>query len=176
MTWNEWILIPYPKGLKDHTEPPTQRFGGISGSIAVKTSGYLSIDKIKLDGVLLAPDSRMNLVSVGQLSIQYEVNVEMDDKGFVIKKKQGGVQIGGGKMIDYHLYVLEYFKPGGLFAESPTPDFKIFGRSRPGRPHVNTVPCPAHSTTTEETGAGRESRAVRMRRPNTHVTGSMWSR
>ncbi|CAD6255386.1 unnamed protein product [Miscanthus lutarioriparius] len=88
-TWNEWILIPYPNGLKDHTEPPTRRFGGISGSVAVKTSGYLSIDKIKLDGVLLAPDSRMNLVSVGQLSIQYEVNVEMDDKGFVIKKKQG---------------------------------------------------------------------------------------
>jgi hypothetical protein len=41
-----------------------------------------------LDGVLLAPESRMNLVSVGQLSIQYDVEVVMDHKGVVIKNNQ----------------------------------------------------------------------------------------
>jgi len=121
--------------LKSVLKPPTRFFGGIVGSIAVTRSGYLNGDNIMLDGVLLAPESRMNLVSVGQLSIQYKVQVEMDKVGVVIKKQQDGIQIGGGKMLNNHQYVLEYFQPGGgLFAHSPIPHFKIFGRRRPGRP------------------------------------------
>ncbi|CAD6255387.1 unnamed protein product [Miscanthus lutarioriparius] len=172
MTWNEWILIPYPKDLKDHTEPPTRRFGGIIGSIAVKASGYLSSDKIKLDGVLLAPDSRMNLVSVGQLSIQYEVNVEMDDKGFVIKKKQGGVQIGGGKMI-HHLYVLEYLNPGVLFALSPTPDFKTFGTSVSSS--ASEVSKEDDGAVAEPSGPEGEVAKPRKRQPNKRLFGPEWS-
>lgn len=133
-TWNESILFPYPQHLQDHTKPPTRRFGGIVGSIAVTRSGYLNGNNIMLDGVLLALQSRMNLVSVGQLSIQYGVQVEMDDEGVVIRKKQDRVQIGGGRMLNNHLYVLEYFQPPErLFAHSPTPHSRIFGRRRPAQ-------------------------------------------
>ncbi|XP_066336170.1 uncharacterized protein [Miscanthus floridulus] len=120
-TWKESILFPYPRHLHDHTKPPTLSLGGIAaGSIAVTRSGYLNGDNIMLDGVLLALQAQANLVSVGQLSIYYGVQVEMDEVGVVIKKKQDGVQIGGGRMLN-NLYVLEYFLPGGLFAHCPTP-------------------------------------------------------
>jgi len=127
VTWKGFILFHYPQYLWNHTKPPTRSFEGIAGSVAVTRSGYLNGDNIMLDGVLLAPDSRMNLVSVGQLSIQYGVRVEMDDLGVIIMKRDG-VQIGGGKMLGNHLYVLEYFQPGGLFAHSATPHPRIFGR------------------------------------------------
>jgi hypothetical protein len=80
----------------------------------------LNGNKIMLDGVLLAPEAQANLVSVGQLSIYYGVQLEMDEVGVVIKKRQDGVQIGGGRMLN-NLYVLEYFLPGGLFAHGHTP-------------------------------------------------------
>jgi hypothetical protein len=57
----------------------------------------LNGNKIMLDGVLLALEAQANLVSVGQLSNQYDVNVKMDDEGVVIKKRRDGVQVGGRK-------------------------------------------------------------------------------
>lgn len=86
-----------------------------------------------LDGVLLVLEAQANLVSIGQLSVQYDVEVIMDDEGVVVKKKRDGVQVGGGKMLDSHHYVLQYFRAEeGLFAHRYTPHPKIFGRSRPG--------------------------------------------
>jgi hypothetical protein len=92
----------------------------------------LNGNKIMLDGVLLALEAQANLVSVGQLSNQYDVNVKMDDEGVVIKKRRDGVQVGGGKMLESHHFVLQYFRPEGLFAHLDTPHPKIFGKSRPG--------------------------------------------
>jgi hypothetical protein len=134
-TWKESILFSYRPDLENHYKPPTPSFQGIVGSIAVTKSGYLN-GKIMLDGVLLAPESRMNLVSVGQLSVQYgPLQVEMDDKGVVIRNKQDGKPIGGGKMLNNHLYVLEEFKPpGDIFAHLKAPHPNIFGNSRPPGP------------------------------------------
>lgn len=131
-TWKKSVLFPYPPHLQKHTKPPTRSFGGIVGSIAVTRSGYLNDDNIMLDGVLLAPESRMNLVSVGQLSVQYGVQVEMDEEGVVIKKKLD-VMVEDG-MLNNHQYVLEYFQPAEpLYADRPTHHFKIFGRRRPAQ-------------------------------------------
>jgi hypothetical protein len=131
-TWNGRILFPYRPDLQNHYKPPTPCFEGIAGSVAVTKSGYLNGDKIMLDGVLLAPESRMNLVSVGQLSIQYDVEVVMDHKGVVIKNNQDGRPIGGGKMLNNHVYVLEEFKPPeDIFAHLKEPHPNIFGNSTP---------------------------------------------
>lgn len=81
-----------------------------------------------LDGVLLAPNSTLNLVSVGQLVRQYGVKVEMcmDVK---IWKPTGGPPIGSGEMNrrSQHPYVLKKFQPGRLFVDSPPPQTNFFG-------------------------------------------------
>ncbi|CAN6226619.1 unnamed protein product [Urochloa humidicola] len=130
VTWKESVLFPYPQHLAKHTKPPVPCFGGVGpGRIDVTRSGYLNGDKIMLDGVLLALQSRMNLVSVGQLSHQYNVDVHMGQEGVTIKRLLDGVQIGGGKLKNNHLYVLEYFQPERLYAHSAGPHANIFGKS-----------------------------------------------
>ncbi|CAL4990573.1 unnamed protein product [Urochloa decumbens] len=135
VTWKESVLFPYPQHLGKHTKPPVPYFGGVGpGRINVSRSGYLNGDNIMLDGVLLALQSRMNLVSVGQLSHQYNVDVHMGQEGVTIRRLLDGVQIGGGKMKNNHLYVLEYFQPERLYAHSAGPHPNIFGKRHFSRP------------------------------------------
>ena len=113
MMWNKEDLIPYGDNLRNYTEPPIRSFGGIGpGSVEVTRSGYFKSDKIMLHGILLADKAWVNLVSVGQLSLQYDVDVVMNDE-VIITNRSDGAQIGGGEMNECHHYVLEYFQPPG---------------------------------------------------------------
>nr|BBF89311.1 putative NBS-LRR class RGA [Oryza barthii]BBF89316.1 putative NBS-LRR class RGA [Oryza barthii] len=128
LTWNKSVLYEYPEHLRNFARPPIDSIGGIlAGSINVTESGYLN-SEIMLDGVLLAPNSTLNLVSVGQLVRQYGVKVEMcmDVK---IWKPTGGPPIGSGEMNrrSQHPYVLKKFQPGRLFVDSPPPHTNFFG-------------------------------------------------
>ncbi|KAL6653644.1 hypothetical protein ACP70R_008568 [Stipagrostis hirtigluma subsp. patula] len=137
VTWNESVLFPYPDRLLRHTRPPISSLGGIFrsangvGSISVKRSGYLNGDKLMLDGVLLAPDSQMNLISLGQLVCQYEVAFEIGTS-VTIKRLVDGVQVGSGTMKQgSHHYVLEHFNPGYLYAQTQSNTWpnNIFGNA-----------------------------------------------
>ncbi|KAL6654588.1 hypothetical protein ACP70R_008053 [Stipagrostis hirtigluma subsp. patula] len=135
VTWNESVLFPYPYHLHRHTRPPISSLGGIfksadgAGSIDIIGSGYLN-GKIMLDGVLLAPDSTMNLVSVGQLTCQYGVAVEFGPSSFIIKRLMDGVKVGSGYMRSWgHHYVVEHFRPELLYAHSGTCPRNIFGNA-----------------------------------------------
>jgi len=136
MAWNEEDLICYGDDVRNYTEPPISSFGGFGpGSIKVTRSGYFKSDRILLHGILLADRAQVNLVSVGQLTHQYCINMQMDHEKVIITNQSDGAQIGGGIMNECHHYVLEYFLPGGgLYGPLRRRSNNWFGKSHFTRP------------------------------------------
>jgi hypothetical protein len=94
-----------------------------------------------IDGVLLVPESKMNLVSVHQLTHQYGVTVEVNHHGKAIIRNSDGVQIGECHLDKQrHVYVLEYLRPAHLYAFSQESSSNILGKIFLDTPAENIGP------------------------------------
>nr|BBD82478.1 hypothetical protein [Oryza sativa Indica Group] len=130
LTWNGNILFPYPQHLHNYTQPPIASINGVvpGTSINVEGTGYLNSNNIQLDGVLLAPGSQVNLVSVGQLGTQYGVSTVFREHEVKIKTACGEEIGSGRRMWPSYLFVLESFQPRILYAHNNSPYIKFYGR------------------------------------------------
>lgn len=128
-TFNRSILFSYHEKITSGIPLPTTSFGGVGpSSVEVTDYGYLDHGNIKVDGVLLAPTSKVNLMSVGQIAQQYDVTTVIDSKGVIFKGLDGS-KIGSGYTAGHH-YIVYKFDPKSLYAHHPRFNPHMFGAFR----------------------------------------------